>query len=229
MAPKEVEKADLMSDRVSGAALWENGLLLPVLTTWLECRVEKNERNPRCQDACTSFHGLTPPKVSIADYLLRIEKYANCSPMCLMAACYYIHRLGDLRGSDFAVNALSAHRLVLTATVASVKYWDDEFYNNGFFAQVGGISPTELAALEIEMLEGLEFRLHITEGVMRGFQRLLLEEICLDPQLCDDLRSALETAGLWRTPNKRHQPDRFAPPGSTKDTLGSPISILDNF
>jgi hypothetical protein len=49
----------------------------------------------------------------------------------------------------------------MTALVVGIKYQDDEYYKNEFYAKVGGIPKQELNVLEAEFLKLLDFQLHV--------------------------------------------------------------------
>jgi hypothetical protein len=60
------------------------------------------------------------------------------------------------------LTSLNVHRLVLTGVMLSAKFLDDRYFNNAFYAKVGGVSTPELNRLEMEMLTLLDFRLLVT-------------------------------------------------------------------
>ena len=71
----------------------------------------------------------------------------------------YIDRL--IAACSIPFSPLTAHRIVLTAFVTAVKFNDDTFYSNAFYANVGGVSTVEMNALEVEFLGRLDFRLFV--------------------------------------------------------------------
>ena len=62
---------------------------------------------------------------------------------------------------ELAVTSLTVHRLVICSVLLAVKMTDDRYYNNAFFAKIGGITVTELNTMELEMLKLLGFRTHV--------------------------------------------------------------------
>ncbi|KAF9668153.1 hypothetical protein SADUNF_Sadunf15G0099300 [Salix dunnii] len=107
------------------------------------------------------FHGLTRPTISIQNYLERIFKYANCSPSCFVVAYVYLDRFAQ-RQSCLPLDSFNVHRLLITSVLISVKFMDDIYYNNAFYAKVGGISTREMNLLEVDFLFGLGFQLNVT-------------------------------------------------------------------
>ena len=69
-------------------------------------------------------------------YLERIKKYARCSDSCFVVALIYIDRL--IETQNVVLTSLNVHRLVITSLMLAAKFFDDLFYNNAFYAKLGG-------------------------------------------------------------------------------------------
>ncbi|CAN1188337.1 CYCU4-1, partial [Linum perenne] len=107
------------------------------------------------------FHGLTPPTISIHSYLERIFNYANCSPSCFVVAYVYLNRFVQ-KQPCLPITSLNVHRLLITSVLVSVKFMDDIYYNNAYYAKVGGISRAEMNLMEVDFLFGIGFDLNVT-------------------------------------------------------------------
>ena len=59
--------------------------------------------------------------------------------------------------------------MLLSALVLAIKYSEDKFYRNEFYARIGGISRKELNSLEKEMLSMLDFDLFVSETVYETY------------------------------------------------------------
>lgn len=108
------------------------------------------------------FHTSRIPTISIRDYLLRIEKYSRCSPECFVMALIYIDRFVN-RNDGYKLTRCNIHRIVITSVVLAAKFFDDEYFNNAYYAKVGGLPCAEMNSLELEFLFLVEFSLHVTE------------------------------------------------------------------
>eukprot|EP00775_Hariotina_reticulata_P010536 gene10536-10696_t len=128
-------------------------------TETLQARLQTHEGGAAPQ--LTVFHGLRAPPISIEAYLVRIAKYAKCSPACFAHAMVHMLKLAQ-QDASFAPTRLNVHRLLLTGVLISAKFLDDRYFNNAFYAKVGGVSTAELNRLELEMLQLLEFKLSVT-------------------------------------------------------------------
>eukprot|EP00826_Nyctotherus_ovalis_P015778 TRINITY_DN1450_c0_g3_i2.p1 TRINITY_DN1450_c0_g3~~TRINITY_DN1450_c0_g3_i2.p1 ORF type:complete len:126 (+),score=45.04 TRINITY_DN1450_c0_g3_i2:22-378(+) len=56
---------------------------------------------------------------------------------------------------------------VITATVLAIKYNDDLYYDNAYYAHVGGIAWEELNALEAEMFSLLGYQLYVSDDLFK--------------------------------------------------------------
>jgi len=151
---------DTMEEPAPFTALLSAESMAEVLAGVLERLIESNEASGAQNSMPTIFDAVTPPSISIRMYLRRIVEYVKCSGESAVMTLIYIDRLIERRA--FAVTALNAHRLVITSVLVASKCFDDEFYSNGFFAQVGGVSVKELNKLEREFLFLLQFSTHVT-------------------------------------------------------------------
>ncbi|KAK9816746.1 hypothetical protein WJX72_004508 [[Myrmecia] bisecta] len=142
----------------------------------LEAAVVRNDQSvstsglqPEC---LTSFHGLRPPPISIEAYIQRIGKYAKCSPVCFAMAYTYMERLARTN-SAYQLMSLNVHRMVVTSVLLAAKLTDDNYFNNAYYAKIGGISTAEINKLELELLKLLDYRLCVSEKQVQQVLRLL--------------------------------------------------------
>lgn len=54
------------------------------------------------------------------------------------------------------------HRVVITAVLLAAKFFDDAYYNNAYYAKVGGVLVSEINGLEVDLLFRINFSLHVT-------------------------------------------------------------------
>ncbi len=80
--------------------------------------------------------------------------------------------------------------LFLQVLLAS-KFLDDFYYNNAYWARVGGVGTTELNTLELDMLAKLHFNLHVqTEEYLQYREELLLQHISDVPVSAEELQAS---------------------------------------
>jgi len=71
---------------------------------------------------------------------------------------YYIDRLCALYPA-FNVSSLTVHRFLITAATVASKGLSDSFWTNPTYARIGGITTGELATLEMEFLQKVQWRI----------------------------------------------------------------------
>jgi hypothetical protein len=134
------------------------------------------------QRQISKFHALKAPPISIKDYLVRIAKYSHCSNECFVLALVYIDRI--IQGNpSFIVNSLNIHRILITSVMLAAKFFDDQYYNNAYYAKVGGVPCHEMNNLEVEFLFMNNFSLFVTADTYNQYYN----ELCSHTKLKDDL------------------------------------------
>ena len=98
----------------------------------------------------------------------RIHKYASCSNECFILALIYIDRL--IQGNNFLLTELNVHRVVITAVLLAAKFFDDAYYNNAYYAKVGGVLVCEMNGLEVDFLFRINFSLHVTPDLFQKYR-----------------------------------------------------------
>jgi Cyclin len=125
----------------------------------------------------------------------RIHKYASCSNECFTLALIYVDRL--IQRNNFLLTELNVHRVIITAVLLAAKFFDDAYYNNAYYAKVGGVHISEMNSLEVDFLFRINFSLHVTTELFEKYRMELLSHIQEPPhpfyQMNDDsLTKSLE-------------------------------------
>lgn len=123
--------------------------------------------------------GLSPPGLLkiVPHFFLapfRIHKYASCSNECFILALIYVDRL--IQSNNFLLTELNAHRVVITAVLLAAKFFDDAYYNNAYYAKVGGVLVSEMNGLEVDFLFRINFTLHVTPEVFAKYRGELVAQ-----------------------------------------------------
>ena len=69
----------------------------------------ENEFGSLSDHPLSKFHSRKPPRITIPEYMIRIQKYTNCSPSCYLIALVYIDRVVQLN-HPFTLNKNNVHR-----------------------------------------------------------------------------------------------------------------------
>ncbi|XP_058077681.1 cyclin-P3-1-like [Magnolia sinica] len=178
----------------------ETPRVLSLLSSHLERSVQKSEKileTAKKKEIITVFHGSRAPNLSIRQYIDRIFKYSNCSPSCFVLAYIYMDRF--LQQPDIHLTSLNVHRLLITSVMVAAKFIDDAFFNNAYYAKVGGVDALEMNRLELKFLFSLDFRLHVNLGTF-GRYCLLLEKEATGG--AHQIERPIQVCGLKGWPNK---------------------------
>ncbi|KAL6495331.1 Cyclin-U4-1 [Orobanche gracilis] len=166
--------------------------LIGFLSSLLQRVAESNDLDHDDDQKTSVFHGLTRPAISIHSYLERIFKYANCSPSCYIVAYVYLDRFTQSQPA-LPINSFNVHRLLVTSIMVSAKFMDDMYYNNAFYAKVGGISTKEMNFLEVDFLFGLGFHLNVSPSTFHTYCCYLQREMIMvrpHPNTSDEVPSS---------------------------------------
>jgi hypothetical protein len=135
----------------------------------------------------TRFHAPRVPSISVRQYVERVVSYAPCTVESFVVALVYLNRIAENQGAVF-VNPRTIHRLFITSVLVAAKYSDDIYFNNKYYARVGGISGSEMNALELEFLFRLKFDCNSTAEEFSEFSHVLYEpEACVPEVDIDSL------------------------------------------
>lgn len=122
------------------------------------------------------FHSSRAPPISIQDYVKRLRKYFVCSSECFVVALVYIDRVGK-NNDSMAVCDVTVHRLLMIALMIAAKFHDDKYYNNGYYAKVGGMTLREANILEVVMLKELKWRLVVSPEEYQLYHGLVCQAV----------------------------------------------------
>lgn len=136
--------------------------------------IRLNDQIPLRDGRLTRFHSRAPPGISVNDYLQRLIHHATLSPPILLSMVWYIDRLCQLYPA-FTINSLTVHRFLITALTVAAKGLSDSFWTNPTYAKIGGIPVSELATLELEFLQKVQWKIVPQPEVLVDYYNSLVE------------------------------------------------------
>jgi len=185
-------------------------LVVGIISKLLTDLVARNDQLPLAPSQVTPFHSSRPPAITVKSYLEdRILKYAGCSEETFILALIYMDQVVQFN-PDFVISSLNVHRLLITAIMLASKFFDDVYYNNAYYARVGGISNQEVNSLEMEMLRMISFSLFVQPDQYCRYRSSLYAHF--SPQSADGSHGS-----LCEDDGSRHSPSCGAwggPPGA---------------
>ncbi|EME47244.1 hypothetical protein DOTSEDRAFT_69255 [Dothistroma septosporum NZE10] len=133
-----------------------------------------NDQIPLRDGRLTRFHSRAPPGISVSDYLQRLIQHATLPPPILLSMVYYIDRLCT-QYPAFTINSLTVHRFLITAATVAAKGLSDSFWTNPTYARIGGIPVSELATLELELLQRVDWKIVPKPEVLEEYYASLVD------------------------------------------------------
>ena len=129
------------------------------------------EINSKKNDNLTNdiFNTISIPEISIYDYIIRIISYSNCDENILISSLVYFDQIGKIKKITYS----NVYKILFTSILLSLKYNEDEIYNNEYYSQIAGVSKYELKQMEYEYFVLLNFNLHIEEELFELFKNAL--------------------------------------------------------
>ena len=103
------------------------------------------------------------PNVSIQNYLDRLAKYSKIENNTLLLILIYIDRICEI--NKIRLNYFIIHKMILAGMLVAIKYNEDDYFSNSFYAKVGGVSKSEIDVLEYEFLVLIDFNLYVSDDL----------------------------------------------------------------
>ena len=150
--------------------------LLKAISSSLTLILEENQNLNNYQEKLRKqkrllFTSSSIPNISIYDYLIRIQRYSIMEKNTLILSLIFIDRLCEYNNIILTYN--NVHRILFVSIVIAIKYNEDKFYDNKYYAQIGGISLNELNKLENLFLEMCQFKLYVSSDVFEKYSKYL--------------------------------------------------------
>ena len=99
------------------------------------------------------------PKISLGDCISRIIKYTKIDNSTLIMALIYIDR--PRKNNKIFLTEFNVQRILFSAIILAIKYNEDKYYSNLYYAKIGGLKLKKLNKLEMKFLVGISFKLFI--------------------------------------------------------------------
>ncbi|RKF60935.1 Cyclin-U2-1 [Erysiphe neolycopersici] len=135
---------------------------LSITEPYVVIRENTESSNAQCNAIIRKFYSKSLPSINLVDYLMRIHKFCPMPTAVYLATSSYIHKLAT-EEKTISVTRRNCHRLVLAGLRVTMKAFEDHVYSHSRFSKVGGVTPGELARLEINFCFLINFDF-ITNG-----------------------------------------------------------------
>ena len=117
------------------------------------------------------FYSNIIPNISLEDYLIRIQTYANIEKSTLIISLIYIDRLCNK--TKITLTYYNIYRILFSAITLSIKYNEDCFYDNKYYAEIFGIKKHELKNFEYTFMKMVNCHLYISKEIYENYRSYL--------------------------------------------------------
>ena len=117
------------------------------------------------------FNAKSVPKISIYDYLKRIQTYSYIEKSTLIISLIYIDRICQI--SHLTLTYYNIHRILFAAIIIAIKYNEDSFYDNKYYSEIAGVDLKELNIMENTFVEMCHFKLYIADEIFEKYYKYL--------------------------------------------------------
>lgn len=176
------------------------------------------------------FESASLPNISVEDYLKRIVQHTRATDESLVTALIYIDRLIS-KHAGFTLHSTNFHRLFLTATLLSSKFFEDSPYNNAFWAKVGGVSAQDLFKQESQFTQMIEWNFEVSPKLFFNYFQEMYKfaesEGALYPQFKAPAPVAAPARRTATAPSSSHM-DTDAAMSSSYSSSGAASGLADS-
>ena len=131
----------------------------------------KNYREIVKKQNMMCFSANSVPNISIKDYLIRIQNYSQMEKSTLILSLILMDKM--CKKSNIALTIYNIHRILFSSVLISIKYNEDSYFDNTFYAQIAGIKPNELKLLEYKFLEFNDFNVYTNDYDYEQYEKYL--------------------------------------------------------
>lgn len=171
----DVEEEIIETKAQSSDQIFQDISLIKVISKILTSVIEEKKKLPNYKKVIKSqtkmvFSSNNIPKISIEDYLTRIQKYTKVEKSTLIISLIYIDRICSKK---LILTYFNVHRIIFSAILISIKYNEDIYYKNKYYAEIAGVNIKELEILEHSFVDLLEFKLFVADHTYEKYRTYL--------------------------------------------------------
>ena len=150
--------------------------IIKSISTTLTMILEENKKLKNYNDIIYKqnkmiFSANSIPKISIYDYLIRIQTYSYIDKNTLIISLIYIDRICEL--CHITLTYYNIHRILFTSVIIAIKYNEDCFYDNKYYSEIAGVKLHELNNLENAFAQKCNFMFYISDDIFEKYSRYL--------------------------------------------------------
>ena len=153
-----------------------NNLLIDKINIILTSLLEENKFNKNYKEKIGKqkkiiFYSNEIPSISIKDYLNRILSFTDIEDNTLILSLIYIDKICEK--NSIILSEHNIHRILFSSILISIKFNEDIYYKNKFYAKVAGVSAKELKKMESEFLRLIDFDLCVNDNLFVKYKKFI--------------------------------------------------------
>ena len=160
---KDIPKKDIQEIEINNIV----NSVSEILKQIIENNNEQPIKNDSIRKKHPSLYSEVPPKISIYEYVSRIQKYCAIEKNIIILGLIYIDRICDI--NRLRLTNYNIHRILFISILIALKYNEDSIYSNKYYSEVAGVSLKELNSMESSFLELLDFKLFVSEEEFKKY------------------------------------------------------------
>lgn len=150
----------------------ENTNTIKSICNILSTIIEENKKLPNYKDILKKqspilFNSNLYLNISLYDYIIRIQKYSFIEKSTVVLALTYIDRFCKL--GKIMLTYYNIHRIIFIAVLIAIKYNEDKFFQNDYYAKIAGIPIDELKKLEYTFFCMCDFNMYISDETFEKY------------------------------------------------------------
>ena len=169
---KELIKKDFIDVEVNINQNLNSSISITLLNLISENRSKHNYKKLLKKQKNNIFNSLKVPKLSIGDFLYRITYYTKVNDETLISSLILIDRY--CKKNKIILTVYNIHYLLFISILVTIKFMEDKFFSNKYYAAICGIKLSLLNKMEYEFLCGIKFELFIDKDFFTQYQNLLI-------------------------------------------------------
>jgi hypothetical protein len=155
-----------------------NNSLIEKINSALESLIEENKnlenyKENMKQQKKSIFFSTEVPEISVLDYLYRIQNFSDAEDNTFILALIYIDKICETASIILSKNNI--HRILFMSILTAIKYNEDLYYDNEYYAKIAGISAKELKKMELEYLKLIKFELYVNKSKFDKYKNYINE------------------------------------------------------
>jgi hypothetical protein len=156
-------------------SLKPNTVLIDNINSTLNSLIEenknlKNYKEKILQQKKLVFNSPYTP-ITLKDYLYRIKSLTEVEDNTLILSLIYIDKICE--NASIILSEFNIHKILFSSILIAIKFNEDLYYDNKFYAKVAGVSAKELKKMESEFLRLIKFDLYINRKIFCKYKKYI--------------------------------------------------------